>query len=68
MSNLEKIQFVIENSSAEGAAKLINNSEQMSEVCKIQDRLWEGTTVHTTKADEAAMKGAMIVAISNGTI
>ena len=68
MTTLQKIQFVLNNSSADAAAKLINNANQMEEVQRVEDRLYEGTTIYTTEGHDAAMKAAMIIAINNGTI
>jgi hypothetical protein len=68
MTLLEKIQFVLENSTAEGAAKLVHNVDQMDEIRTIIDRMWDGTKVYTTVGQDSAMKGAMIVAINNGII
>lgn len=67
MTLLEKIQFVLENTSAVGAAKLINNTDQMDEVQKIGQSLWE-KEAYTSPKGEAALKAAMIIAINNKVI
>lgn len=67
LNTLEKIQFVLENSPADIAARLISNTDQNSEVSIIENRLLEGT-VYTTKSGDVAFKVAMIIAINNGTI
>jgi hypothetical protein len=68
MTTLQKIQFVLNNSSSASAAILINNADQMAEVQTVENRLYEGITVYTTEGHDAAMKAAMIIAINNGTI
>lgn len=68
MTLLEKIEFVLENTSSESAAKLINSVDQMNEVSIIKNRLWKDTKVFTSKLNENSMKSAMIIAINNGII
>lgn len=67
LNTLEKIQFVLENSPADIAAKLISNTDQNSEVSIIEERLLKGC-VYTAKSADVAFKAAMIIAINNGTI
>ena len=68
MTKLEKITFILENTSGDGAAKLINSVDQMTEVQTIEDGLYENSVIYTTQAGDTAMKAAMIVAVNNGII